>query len=101
MAITEGKLAPAFTLEDQDGNRVALKDFRGSPVVVYFYPKDDTAGLNEGGSLWIPRRVRTRSEDQGAEVARECLPDGPESHRQLHREVRPAVRSALRIRSAR
>jgi thioredoxin-dependent peroxiredoxin len=39
-----GQRAPQFTLPDQDGNRVALKDLRGSPVVVYFYPKDDTSG---------------------------------------------------------
>ena len=47
MAITEGKAAPAFTLEDQDGNKVALKDFRGSDVVVYFYPRDDTPGCTK------------------------------------------------------
>ena len=40
-----GKLAPAFSLNDQSGNKVALKDFRGkSNVVVYFYPKAMTPG---------------------------------------------------------
>jgi thioredoxin-dependent peroxiredoxin len=47
MAITEGKAAPAFTLPDQDGNSVALKDFKGRKVVVYFYPKDDTPGCTK------------------------------------------------------
>jgi len=47
MAIEEGKAAPAFTLPDQDGNKVALKDFRGSDVIVYFYPKDDTPGCTK------------------------------------------------------
>ncbi len=42
--IEVGKAAPAFTLKDADGNKVALKDLRGKPVVVYFYPKDDTPG---------------------------------------------------------
>ncbi len=42
--IEVGKNAPAFTLKDTDGNKVALKDLRGTPVVVYFYPKDDTPG---------------------------------------------------------
>ncbi len=42
--IEEGKAAPLFTLKDKDGNKVALKDFKGQPVVVYFYPKDDTPG---------------------------------------------------------
>ena len=39
-----GEPAPPFKLEDQDGEVVALEDFRGAPVVVYFYPKDDTPG---------------------------------------------------------
>jgi len=47
MAIEEGKAAPAFTLNDTDGNKVALKDFRGQHVVVYFYPKDDTPGCTK------------------------------------------------------
>ena len=47
MAITEGKAAPAFTLKDQHGNKVALKDLKGHKVVVYFYPKDDTPGCTK------------------------------------------------------
>ena len=47
MPIDEGKAAPAFTLIDQDGNKVALKDFKGKNVVVYFYPKDDTPGCTK------------------------------------------------------
>jgi thioredoxin-dependent peroxiredoxin len=39
-----GQPAPDFTLPDQDGDGVSLSDFRGAPVVVYFYPKDDTPG---------------------------------------------------------
>lgn len=40
-----GNMAPAFTLLDQDGNKVSLKDFRGDKnVVVYFYPKAMTPG---------------------------------------------------------
>jgi cytochrome oxidase Cu insertion factor (SCO1/SenC/PrrC family) len=44
MAIQEGKTAPAFTLPDQNGNKVALKDFRGKNVILFFYPKDNTSG---------------------------------------------------------
>jgi thioredoxin-dependent peroxiredoxin len=47
MAIEEGKAAPAFTLKDADGNAVSLKDFTGSNVVLYFYPKDDTPGCTK------------------------------------------------------
>ncbi len=40
-----GNMAPAFTLQDQDGNAVSLKDFRGkSNVLLYFYPKAMTPG---------------------------------------------------------
>jgi peroxiredoxin Q/BCP len=47
MAIEEGKAAPAFTLEDADGRKVKLSDFKGRDVVVYFYPKDDTPGCTK------------------------------------------------------
>jgi thioredoxin-dependent peroxiredoxin len=39
-----GSLAPEFGLPDQDGRPVKLSDFRGQPVVVYFYPKASTPG---------------------------------------------------------
>ncbi|MBW3664796.1 MAG: thioredoxin-dependent thiol peroxidase [Actinobacteria bacterium] len=39
-----GDEAPLFTLPDADGERVALRDLLGGPVVIYFYPKDDTPG---------------------------------------------------------
>jgi peroxiredoxin Q/BCP len=39
-----GVKAPDFTLLDQDGEPVKLSDLRGSPVVLYFYPKADTPG---------------------------------------------------------
>src|SRR5690349_19196924 len=40
----EGTKAPEFTLSTQEGKTVSLKDFRGKWVVLYFYPKDMTAG---------------------------------------------------------
>ena len=39
-----GKVAPAFTTFDENGDKVALKDFRGQNVVLYFYPKAMTPG---------------------------------------------------------
>lgn len=42
--IEAGQPAPTFTLPDQDGRPVSLEDLRGRPVVLYFYPKDDTPG---------------------------------------------------------
>jgi peroxiredoxin Q/BCP len=38
-----GDTAPAFTVNDQNGNKVSLKDFKGKKVVLYTYPKDSTA----------------------------------------------------------
>ena len=42
--IEPGDTAPDFELPDQDGRPVRLSDFRGRPVVLYFYPKADTPG---------------------------------------------------------
>jgi len=42
--IEEGKPAPDFELTTDTGERVKLSDYRGKPVVLYFYPKDDTPG---------------------------------------------------------
>ena len=42
-----GTKAPAFTLPDQDGKMVSLKDFKGQKVVLYFYPKDNTPGCTK------------------------------------------------------
>lgn len=42
--LAEGDKAPLFSLEGDGGKKVSLKDFAGKPVVLYFYPKDDTPG---------------------------------------------------------
>jgi peroxiredoxin Q/BCP len=42
--IEEGKSAPDFTLASDSGEEVTLSSLRGKPVVLYFYPKDDTPG---------------------------------------------------------
>src|SRR5262245_29639881 len=44
MKLKPGDRAPAFTLLDQKGKKVKLSDYKGKPVVVYFYPKADTPG---------------------------------------------------------
>ena len=45
--LAAGDAAPAFTLPDQDGRPVELRDFAGSTVIVYFYPADDTPGCTK------------------------------------------------------
>ena len=42
-----GTKAPAFTLNDDSGNKVKLSDLKGNPVVLYFYPRDDTPGCTK------------------------------------------------------
>ena len=42
ITLKEGDKAPAFSGVDQDGNKIALKDFKGKKLVLYFYPEDDT-----------------------------------------------------------
>lgn len=39
-----GQEAPSFTGKDQNGDNISLSDFSGKPVVIYFYPKDNTPG---------------------------------------------------------
>jgi len=42
--VREGELAPDFTLRSEADEEVTLSSFRGRPVILYFYPKDDTPG---------------------------------------------------------
>lgn len=44
MAVEIGRKAPAFSLPASNGGTVALKDFEGKTVVLFFYSKDDTPG---------------------------------------------------------
>jgi len=80
MAIEEGKAAPAFTLEDQDGNKVALKDFRGQNVVVFFYPKDATPGCTKEACGF--RDLYQEIEDTGT-VLLGISPDDAASHQKF------------------
>jgi peroxiredoxin Q/BCP len=45
--IDVGKKTPAFSLKDQNGKTHKLSDYTGTPVVLYFYPKDDTPGCTK------------------------------------------------------
>lgn len=45
--VKEGNKAPAFNLESTSGEKIALKDFEGKTVVLYFYPKDNTPGCTK------------------------------------------------------
>lgn len=45
--IEPGKKAPSFSLPDQQGKMHSLADYAGQPLVIYFYPKDDTPGCTK------------------------------------------------------
>ena len=54
--IEEGQPAPDFTLPADDGAKVRLKQQRGSPVVLYFYPRDDTPGCTREACAFRDRK---------------------------------------------
>jgi thioredoxin-dependent peroxiredoxin len=45
--IEPGRKAPAFSLKDQQGDTHRLSDYAGRPIILYFYPKDDTPGCTK------------------------------------------------------
>jgi peroxiredoxin Q/BCP len=47
MTVEEGKKAPDFSAATDAGGRIKLSELRGKPVVLYFYPKDDTSGCTK------------------------------------------------------
>ncbi|KNA06994.1 hypothetical protein SOVF_175970 [Spinacia oleracea] len=64
--VKEGTLAPAFSLKDQDGRNVSLSKFKGKPVVVYFYPADETPGCTKQACAF--RDSYEKFKKAGAEV---------------------------------
>ena len=75
--VEEGKPAPDFELTRDDGQTVRLSDFRGNPVVLYFYPKDDTPGCTT--QAWGIRDAFSEFRDRGA-VVLGVSPDDAQSH---------------------
>jgi peroxiredoxin Q/BCP len=75
-----GVRAPAFTLPDQDGNKVSLGDFAGSPVVVYFYPADDTPGCTKEACQF---NDNLRAFDRAGVAVVGISPDAAEAHRKF------------------
>ncbi|MDX1487641.1 MAG: peroxiredoxin [Acidiferrobacterales bacterium] len=80
MAITEGKAAPPFTLADQNGKKVSLKNLRGHHVILYFYPRDDTPGCTKEAQGF--RALWKEIQKHGA-VVLGVSPDGADSHKRF------------------
>jgi thioredoxin-dependent peroxiredoxin len=72
-----GTKAPDFTLLADDGTKVKLSSLRGSPVVLYFYPKDDTPGCTKEACSFRDRKQELA--DLGAKVLG-VSPDDVASH---------------------
>jgi peroxiredoxin Q/BCP len=87
--LTVGKKAPAFTLPDQDGERVKLADYKGRWVVLYFYPKDDTPGCTTEACDFTDGLKDF--EKLEADVLG-CSPDSPESHKKFIAKFKLKVR---------
>lgn len=75
--VEEGKKAPTFTLTADDGSKVRLSDLKGQPVVLYFYPKDDTPGCTKEACAFRDRSKELKK--LGAAVFG-ISPDTVESH---------------------
>lgn len=72
-----GAKAPAFTLASDDGTKVKLSDLKGSPVVLYFYPADDTPGCTREACAFRDRSAELKK--LGAKVLG-VSPDDVASH---------------------
>jgi thioredoxin-dependent peroxiredoxin len=81
--IAEGQPAPDFTLLDQDGQSVTLSSHKGSPIVLYFYPKDDTPGCTTEACAF--RDAEAEYQAAGAKVLG-VSPDDVKSHARFARK---------------
>ncbi|MFL5520517.1 MAG: thioredoxin-dependent thiol peroxidase [Gemmatimonadales bacterium] len=75
--LKEGAKAPAFSLPADDGRTVALKELKGTKVVLYFYPKDDTSGCTVEACEF---RDSWASVQRMGAVVLGVSPDGVKSH---------------------
>ena len=80
MPLEEGKAAPAFTLQDAAGNKVALKDLRGHNVIVYFYPRDNTPGCTKEACGFRDRWQDIQKQDA---IVLGISPDSAASHQKF------------------
>ena len=78
--VTEGQPAPEFSLPSDSGETVSLADLRGKPVVLYFYPKDDTPGCTAQA---CGIRDAWGDFEQAGAVVLGVSPDGEASHQKF------------------
>ena len=78
--LEEGKTAPDFVLPDDTGNVIRLSELKGSAVVVYFYPKDDTSGCTKEAQAFSTHLQAFK--DAGATIIG-ISPDSVTSHQKF------------------
>ena len=78
--LEEGKKAPTFSLLNQDGNKISLKDFSGKKIVLYFYPKDDTSGCTKEACSFRDSFPKFKKSDA---VILGVSPDSVKSHKKF------------------
>ncbi|WOK93249.1 peroxiredoxin Q, chloroplastic [Canna indica] len=83
--VSKGDVPPSFTLKDQDGKNVALSKYKGKPVVVYFYPADETPGCTKEACAF--RDSYEKFKKAGAEVVG-ISGDDPASHKAFAKKYR-------------
>ncbi len=91
MTLSNGDMAPHFDLPGDGGSRIRLGDFAGKPVVVYFYPKDDTSGCTKEAQEF------SALVDDFAKLGVVIIgisPDAPKSHDKFRDKYQLSVRLA-------
>jgi thioredoxin-dependent peroxiredoxin len=78
--VREGDPAPDFTLDSDSGEPITLSSLRGKPVVLYFYPKDDTPGCTKQACAF--RDAYREYQERGA-VVLGVSPDDTGSHKKF------------------
>ena len=78
--VEAGQVAPDFTLSDDQGRPVRLSELKGKPIVLYFYPRDDTPGCTTEACSFRDRRAEM--EELRATVLG-VSPDTVESHQKF------------------
>jgi peroxiredoxin Q/BCP len=80
MALNVNDKAPSFKLKNQDAKAISLSDFKGKPIVLYFYPKDDTPGCTKEACNFrdeFPKFGKMKAEIIGVSI------DSVESHKKF------------------
>jgi peroxiredoxin Q/BCP len=83
--VEEGSQAPDFTLPTHDGTKLKLSSLKGTPVVLYFYPKDDTPGCTREACGFRDAKAKLAKHKA---VVLGISPDSPKSHEQFRKKYK-------------